>query len=234
MAPSRTLTEVMVGFSWSMEIPPTVTDPVLPARSVTVRATDWPPPFPLSVTSSGQAVAGTPEPADPLPAAGSEQAKCTVTGLVYQLFDPRVPPVIVPVMAGAVRSSLIVTESVPVFPAASRADPSIVRPAVSSLPSTSGVTEIGSTPDPASSSFAMKCTVTLELFHSSALGAGVVVCVTAGAMLSHFNDSVLADSTLPALSTAQNCTVPVPVPSSGTLTVLAAPAATCSAPPSIR
>ena len=36
---------------------------------------------------------------------------------------------------------------------------------------------------------------------------------------------------MPALSTAKNLTVASPLPSSGTLTLLLAPAATCSGPP---
>ena len=54
--------------------------------------------------------------------------------------------------------------------------------------------------------------------------------VTAGPMLSQVRLAELADSTLPALSTAQYVTVAWPLPSSGTVTVLVAPAATCSAP----
>ena len=59
-----------------------------------------------------------------------------------------------------------------------------------------------STPEPESLSFASKCTFTSELFHSSALGAGVTVCVTVGAMLSYCRVAVLTGSVLPALSTA--------------------------------
>ena len=66
----------------------------------------------------------------------------------------------------------------------------------------SGVVLDASTPEPWSLSFASKCTFTSELFHPSAFGAGVTVCVTVGAMLSYFRSTVLAGSSLPALSTA--------------------------------
>ena len=103
-------------------------------------------------------------------------------------------------------------------------------PLVSELITWSCVTV--ATPEPASSSFAPKCTVTLLLFQSSAFGGGLRVWVTVGAMLSHLSATSFAGSALPALSTAQYATVPAPLPSSGTLTVLLEPVATCSTPPS--
>src|SRR4051812_2705960 len=106
----------MAGSSWSIPIPPTVAEPTLPARSVTVRVTDWPAPLPVRVTSSAQVVAGIPDNA-------SEQLKWTVTGPVYQPPAPGVPRTIEPVITGRVRSTLTSTESVPTLPATSLAWP---------------------------------------------------------------------------------------------------------------
>jgi hypothetical protein len=88
-----------------------------------------------------------------------------------------------------------------------------------------------STPEPPSLSLASKWTVASLLFHSSAFGAGVIVCVTVGAMLSYLSDTAFGGSAFPALSIAKNVTVASPLPSSGTLMLLLAPAAACSAPP---
>ncbi len=79
----------------------------------------------------------------------------TVTGLVYQSFAPTVPLLTDALMVGAVLSSLTVTESVPVLPARSFAEPATWPVAeVSWLTVTSGVMDATSTPEPPSSSVA--------------------------------------------------------------------------------
>src|SRR6266516_7248637 len=168
----------MVGFSLSMLMPDTVALPTLPAMSVAVRVRDWFAPLTVRVMSSGQTAR---------PDRASEQVKCTVTGPMYQPLLPLVPLRIAPLMLGAVLSSLIVTESVPRLPAVSFAEPLTTVPLVlvSMLTVTSGVMVPGSTPDPGSVSVALKCTVTLLLFQSAALAAGVTVWVSVGPMLSY-------------------------------------------------
>ena len=87
-------------------------------------------------------------------------------------------------------------------------------------------------PEPLSSSFAVKVTVTSALFQSSAFGAGLSVWVTVGAMLSHFRATLVG-----RLGVAGVVDRPV-LDRAGAgagqrdATVLVAPAATCSAPPS--
>src|SRR3954447_1820124 len=204
-----------------MEMPPTVAVAVLPARSVTVPDAVL---VPLADSTTGSGQAATPE-------SPSAQVKLTVTGPVYQPLALLVPLVMAPAMVGAVLSSLTVTESVPTLPAVSFAVPVTVVPAVSAATVTGAL--MAATPEPASSSLAAKVTVVALLFQAAAFGCGETLCVTAGAMLSHFRATVLRGSALPATSTAQYDTVPEPLPVSGTLTVVDAPAATCSAPPSM-
>ena len=105
------------------------------------------------------------------------------------------------VMVGAVLSSLTVTESVPTLPAVSVAEPLTTCPAVSVETVTGAVTL--ATPEPESSSLAVNVTVKSLLFQSFAFGAGAIVWVTVGAMLSHFRATEFDVSTFPALSTAQ-------------------------------
>jgi hypothetical protein len=136
-----------------------------------------------------------------------------------------------PLIDGAVLSSFTFTESLPRLPATSKASPSTVRPAVSSWTRTSCVMVAASTPEPPSLSVASKCTVTSLEFHSFAFGVGASVWVTIGAMLSYLSETPFRGSLLSALSTAKNLTSASPLPSSGTTTLLLAPAATCSAPP---
>src|SRR5438034_2827369 len=185
----------MVGFSLSMLMPATVALARLPAMSVAVRVSDWFAPLPVRVTSSGQTAR---------PDRASEQVKCTVTGPTYQPLLPLVPLMMAPLIMGAVLSSLIVTESVPRLPAVSLAEPLTTVPLVlvSVLTVTSGVMLLGSTPDPGSVSLASKCTVTLLLFQSAALAAGVSVWVSVGPMLSYASVILLAGSVWPATSTA--------------------------------
>jgi hypothetical protein len=187
----------MVGFSLSMLMPETVLVPTLSALSVAVRVTDWPAPLLENVMFSSSGQTATPERA-------SEQANLTPTGLTYQPLFPMVPLTTAPLMVGAVLSSLMVTESVPVLPAVSFAEPFTTRPlTVVSLPTTtSGVTLPAATPEPGSVSVASKCTVTLLLFQSAAFAFGFTVWVTVGAMLSYFSTTLLAGSTLPATSVA--------------------------------
>src|SRR4051794_14604371 len=111
----------MLGFSLSMLIPDTVATSGLSATSVADPTVDWLAPLFDSNTSSWQ---------DASPDRASEQVKCTFTGLTYQPFLPTVPLATAPPMLGAVLSSLIVTESVPVLPAVSFAEPLTTRPAV--------------------------------------------------------------------------------------------------------
>src|SRR5215212_3192079 len=158
-----------------MLIPLTVVLAVLPARSLTVPLAALAP-LADRITGSGQATT---------PDSASEQVKLTVTGPLYQPLAVIVPLVTAPVMVGAVLSSLTVTESVLTLPAVSVAVPLTSWPAVSAETVTGAVTL--ATPEPRSSSFAVKVTVTLPLFHSSALGAGDSVWVTVGATLSHFS-----------------------------------------------
>jgi hypothetical protein len=80
---------------------------------------------------------------------------------------------------------LTATESAPTLPAVSLACPLTTCPLVSSWTVTSGVIEPGSTPDPRSSSLALKWTVTSSAFQPAAFGAGDRVWMTVGAMLSY-------------------------------------------------
>src|SRR5512132_2413960 len=176
-----------------MLMPLTVAVALLPAKSKASRDTDWPAPFAVMVTSSGQTATFDPS---------SAQVKCTFTGPTYQPPSPSWPLTTAPEIVGAVLSSLTVTESVPRLPATSNASPLTIKPAVSSATVTSGVVLVGSTPEPPSLSFASKCTVTSDLFHWSAFGEGASVWVTIGAMLSYFSDTPFCVSLLPALSTA--------------------------------
>src|SRR4051812_23320482 len=174
-----------------MSMPPTVTVAVLPALSVTVPLAVLAP-LPDSTTGSGQVAT---------PDRPSEQVKVTVTGPEYQPLAVLVPLVTAPVMVGLVLSSLTVTVSVPTLPAVSLAVPMTTWPAVSVVIVTGAV--VLATPDPLSSSLAVKVTVTSPLFQSSAFGLGDRLCSTAGATLSHLRPIVLAASALPALSTDQ-------------------------------
>src|SRR5919106_850136 len=97
-------------------------------------------------------------------------------------------------IVGAVLSSLIVTESVPRFPARSSAEPLTSMPAVSLVIVTGAVSVEVSTPLPLSWPHAGKVTGRWELFHSSALGFGDRRCVTAGAMLSYLRETLFLDS----------------------------------------
>ena len=94
--------------------------------------------------------------------------------------------------------------SVPRLPARSVAEPTTIRPAagVSWSTSTGAVTLAGSTPEPESSSRAVKVTVTSVLFQPSAFGAGLLTWVTDGAIWSPSRVTEVTGSTLPARSTA--------------------------------
>src|SRR3954471_5609602 len=175
-----------------MLMPLTLAGVLLPALSVAVPAATLAP-LAVRTTGSGQVA---------MPARASEHVKVTVTGPLYQPLAVWVPLVIAPVMAGAVLSSLTMTESVPTLPAVSVAVPVIAWPAVSVETVTGAVRVPVATPEPLSSSLATNVTVTLVLFQSSAFGWGDRLWLTAGAMLSHLSPTLLAGSTLPALSTA--------------------------------
>ena len=156
-----------------------------------------------------------------MPDRASVAVKPTVTGPVYQPLAPTLPALTAAVLVGAVLSSLTVTESVPVLPARSFAEPFTTRPvaAVSVETVTSGVTVAASTPEPPSSSLASKWTVVSALFQPAALAAGSTVWVTVGAMLSNFRATPLSGSALPALSTAKYSTLARPLlAASGTFT----------------
>src|SRR5688572_3575104 len=135
----------MLGFSLSMLMPDTVLLPTLSALSVAVRVTDWPSPLVETVmfSSSGQTA---------MPDRASEQVNFTPTGLTYQPLLPTVPDTTEPLMLGAVLSSLTVTESVPMLPAVSLAEPLTTRPValVSVLTTWSGVTLPATRPEPGS------------------------------------------------------------------------------------
>src|SRR3712207_2237656 len=167
----------MLGFSLSMLMPDTVLLPILPATSAAVRVTDWAVPLFESVMFSSSGQTATPDRA-------SEQVNLTPTGLTYQPLLPTVPLVMDPLMLGAVLSSLIVTESLPVLPAVSLAEPFTTTPEVlvSVLIFWSGVTLPATRPEPGSVSVASKWTVTSLLFHLAAFGFGLTVWVTVGAM----------------------------------------------------
>src|SRR4051794_40410236 len=185
----------MVGFSLSMLIPDTEAVPTLSALSLADPSTDCAAPLLDRVTSSWQ---------EARPDSASAQVKWAFTGLTYQPFLPTVPLVTAPLMLGLVLSSLTVTESLPVLPAVSLAEPLTTTPPVlvSVLTTWSGVTLPAATPEPGSVSLASKCTVTSLLFQSAAFAFGFTVWVTDGAMLSYFSATWLAGSTLPATSTA--------------------------------
>src|SRR4051794_664977 len=104
-----------------MLIPDTEAVPVLSATSLAPPVADWAAPLFDSVTSSWHEAS---------PERASEQVKCTLTGPTYQPFLPTVPLTTAPLMLGAVLSSLTVTESVPVLPAVSLAEPLTTRPVV--------------------------------------------------------------------------------------------------------
>src|SRR5215212_5420105 len=157
-----------------------------------VPVTDWLAPLALNVTSSGQTATL---------ASASLQVKWTVTGPAYQPLEFGLV-VVAPLIVGGVLSSLTVTESVPRLPAKSSASPFTTLAEVSTFTTVSGVIVLGSTPDPASSSLAMKWTVVSALFQSAAFADGMSVCVTIGAMLSYASAELPVGSMLPALSTA--------------------------------
>src|SRR6266545_5462862 len=181
MAPGATPPIVTVGGIASMLMPPTVALRALPAASRAVPATDWPAPLSSSFASAGQVA--TPE-------RTSAQVKRTVTAPPYQ------PSALgarsgAPLIDGAVLSSITVTWSVPRLPARSLAWPSTGWPGVSRVTSWSGVTEVGSTPEPRSSSTAAKWTVVSARFQPAAFGAGLTRWVTVGAMLSYLRATAL-------------------------------------------
>src|SRR4051794_40304203 len=153
------------------------------------------------------------------PERASEQVKWTFTGLTYQPFLPTVPLTTEPLMTGLASSSFTVTESVPVLPAVSFAEPLTTTPdvVVSALITWSGVTLPAATPEPGSVSLASKCTVTSLLFQSDAFAFGLTVWVTVGAMLSYLSVTCWLGSLLPATSTAWYFTVAAPVPVRGTM-----------------
>src|SRR3954447_20229748 len=139
-----------------------------------IPVTDWLAPLAVNVTSSGQTA---------ILESASLQVKWTVTGPAYQPLEFGFV-VVAPLIVGGLLSSLTVTEPVPRLPAKSSASPLTTLADVSTFTSVSGVSVLGSTPDPASSSLAVKCTVVSALFQSAAFAAGLSVCVTIGAMLS--------------------------------------------------
>src|SRR3712207_1584683 len=144
-----------------MLTPETLPVPTLSATSLADPPADWAAPLFDSVTSSWQ---------EARPDRASEQVKWTFTGLTYQPFLPTVPLVIAPLIDGLVLSSFTVTESVPVLPAVSFAEPLTTRPValVSVLITLSGVTLPAATPEPGSVSLASKWTVVSLLFQSDA------------------------------------------------------------------
>src|SRR3954447_19787473 len=176
-----------------MLIPETEAVPTLSARSLAEPVADCAGPLVDSVTSSWQEAS---------PDSASEQVKWAFTGLTYQPFLPSVPLMTAPVMDGLVLSRLTVTESVPVLPAVSLAEPLTTVPLASVLTTWSGVTLPTTTPEPGSVSLASKCTVTSLLFQSDAFPFGLTVWVTVGAMLSYFTAASWEGSTFPATSTA--------------------------------
>src|SRR3954453_15046370 len=178
-----------------MLIPETLPVPTLSATSFAEPLADCAAPLLDTVTSSWQ---------EARPERTSGQGKWTLTGPTYQPLLPMVPVTMDPLMVGLVLSSLTVTESVPVLPAVSLAEPLTTRPVVlvSVLITWSGVTLPTATPEPGSVSLASKCTVTSLLFQSDAFAFGFTVWVTVGAMLSYLSVAVLAGSTFPATSTA--------------------------------
>src|SRR3954464_955262 len=101
-----------------MLIPETLPVPPLSATSLAEPLADWAAPLLDSVTSSWQ---------EAIPDSVSAHVKCTLTGLTYQPFLPTVPLTTDPLMVGFVLSSLMVTESVPVLPAVSLAEPLTAR-----------------------------------------------------------------------------------------------------------
>src|SRR5262245_22786584 len=117
-------------------MPLTVADAEFPALSVTVPTAVL---APLAVRTTGSGQVATPD-------RPSAQVNATVTGPTYQPLSPLLPLATAPLMVGAVRSSLTVTESLPRLPALSRAEPETSIPAVSSPTRTSGVTVSRSTP----------------------------------------------------------------------------------------
>src|SRR5919109_3311503 len=193
MPPSLRVSVLMLGASASMLMWSTVALLALPALSTAEAVSDWLAPLPVRVTSSGQTA---------MPDRASEHVKRTVTGPVYQPLDPSVPETTAPLMVGGVLSSLTEAESAPTLPAVSLAWPLMTCPLVSSWTSTSGVIEPGSTPDPRSSSLAVKWTITSSAFQPAAFGVGDRVWVTVGAMLSYLIPMVFLGSWLSALSIA--------------------------------
>src|SRR5688572_11335702 len=134
---------------------------LLSALSTASPVTVW-----LCPSDCGFVQVAIPEAAAP----GSAHVNVTVTALLYQPLDPRVP-VGEAEIVGLVLSSLILTESVPTLPALSSADPFTICSAVSVLTRTSGVIVAVSTPDPPTSSVAVKWTVVSTLFHPKAFAS---------------------------------------------------------------
>jgi hypothetical protein len=116
----------------------------------------------------------------------SEQLKLAVTSVLFQPL-PLAAGVRLPVIAGALLSTLTVTEPLPVLPTRSVAVAVLVTPLVFAICESVAGDGTPFTPEPLS--VADQVTPTLELFHPAALGAGLSAAVTSGPVLSRMNDA---------------------------------------------
>ncbi len=178
------------GADLSMLIPPTVVLALLSALSTAVPVTDWLAPSPLSVVELVQLL---------MPDVASAQVKLTVTSLLFQPL-PFAAGERLPVMVGAVLSSLTVTEPVPLLPTRSAA-----VAVFSAVPSavTLSVAGVGplAIPEPPALSVALQVMETSVRYHPAVLvgAADERLPVTVGPVLSRTYEASAAGS-LPSLT----------------------------------